>query len=193
MMANHMQTGKPTHILSGTCPPLHPSCPPHKNQHGLAYISLLFMLVLITLGLGKTLDVYGQQKQRFQEKQLLWVGTQYARAIQLYYETSPGTQKRFPPSLEALLDDTRFVVTRRHLRQLYPDPLTGKANWKLIIAAEGGIQGIASISNKMPIKQENFPLRWQTFAKATRFDNWQFVYAPKQLSGLGNEKQAIPQ
>jgi hypothetical protein len=49
---------------------------------------------------------------------------QYERAIRLYYRKT----KSYPPSIEALKNTNNV----RFLRQEYVDPLTGKADWKLI-------------------------------------------------------------
>ncbi len=147
-------------------------------QRGLAYLWLLFLLTLITLGIGRSLDWYSTVNQRQKERQLLWVGQQYVQAIRSYYQSSPGTQKRYPPTLEDLLEDKRFVTMRRHLRRLYRDPMTGQPGWTLIMAPEGGVMGVASPSARETWKQSGFPAMLAALAGKQRYNEWQFVYVP---------------
>lgn len=46
-------------------------------------------------------------------------------------------------TLEDLLEDKRYLSIKRHITTLYPAPFSGKAQWKLIPAPGGGIQGVA--------------------------------------------------
>lgn len=149
-----------------------------QRQQGLAYLWLLFLLTLLTLGLGHSLDWYSTLTQRQRERQLLWVGQQYVKAIGSYYQSSPGTLKRYPASLADLLEDKRFVTVRRHLRRLYADPITGKAEWTLIQAPEGGVMGVASTSTQPAWKRAGRPIEMKSTEDATRYDRWPFVYQP---------------
>jgi hypothetical protein len=115
---------------------------------------------------------------------LLFVGLQFRRAIQQYYENSPG-QKKYPPTLDALLLDERMPTIRRYLRRPFRDPLTNGREWGLVLAPQGGIIGVHSLAEGRPIKQENFPaeLDWQGGKR--RYIEWQFIYLPV-------EQQAVP-
>jgi hypothetical protein len=87
-------------------------------------------------------EVWVKIAHRQRVVQLDWVGRQYVEAIGSYYESSPGSVKRFPGSVADLIEDKRFVAMRRHLRQAYPNPLTGAMDWELIPAQNGGFLGI---------------------------------------------------
>jgi hypothetical protein len=57
--------------------------------------------------------------------------------------------RRRPARLEDLLQDPRYPSTRRHLRKLYADPITGQASWGLVQASDGsGIIGVHSLSDE---------------------------------------------
>lgn len=80
------------------------------------------------------------RRQRLE--QLYWAGQQFAQAIGSYYESSPGGAMAYPKTLENLLEDRRYPFVRRHLRRVYMNPFTGAADWELVKAPDGGIQGV---------------------------------------------------
>jgi hypothetical protein len=86
---------------------------------------------------------------------LLFVGGQFRTAIRSYYEAGPVAGK-FPPSLDDLLLDRRVPTPLRHLRRIFTDPVTGKPEWGLIFAPQGGVMGIYSLSEREPMKRDNF-------------------------------------
>src|SRR5207245_1886735 len=62
-----------------------------------------------------------------------------------------------PHALQDLVQDERLPVPKHHLRRLYPDPVTGKADWSLIPTPSGqAIMGVASSSQGVPIKRDGF-------------------------------------
>lgn len=65
----------------------------------------------------------------------------------------------YPKNLNDLLRDPRYLVTRRYIRKIYPDPVTNK-DFLLIFSAEGGICGVKSESKKdhleLFLKKMNF-------------------------------------
>ncbi|MDP3512497.1 MAG: type II secretion system protein [Sulfuritalea sp.] len=148
------------------------------RQGGFTYLGLLFAVALAGIVLATTGVVWSTERQREKERELLAIGEEFRRAIGSYYERSPGTVKRYPAKLEDLLKDNRFLGTRRHLRQVYRDPLTGNADWAPIPAPEGGIMGVHSLSTAEPIKQGNFPPRQVEFEGKQSYGEWRFVYRP---------------
>lgn len=86
-------------------------------------------------------------RDRDREAQLQFVGEQYRRALQSYARATPPGQSRLPTRLEQLLDDRRGPVPQQHVRQLWPDPFTGKADWELIKAGDR-ILGLHSRSER---------------------------------------------
>lgn len=150
---------------------------PVAAQGGFTYLGVLFLVVLLGLGLSGAGQLWSISSQRAKEKELLWVGQQYARALKAYHARSPGA-KRYPQELEELLEDRRFPTPVRHLRQLYRDPLTGSLDWGLVKSADGRIAGIYSQAPGTPLKQANFPLAWEEFTGMASYRDWRFVADP---------------
>jgi type II secretory pathway pseudopilin PulG len=129
--------------------------------------------VLLGLGLAGTGETWTLASRRAHEKELLWVGNQYARAIRAYYMQSPGT-RQFPAQLEDLLEDRRFPTPRRHLRQLYVDPIS-RERFDPVLSQDGRIGGVHSHSDETPLKQDNFPAKFRDFKGSTHYSDWLFI------------------
>ncbi len=128
--------------------------------------------------LAATGVMWSQMQQREKERDLLFIGNEFRKAITTYYEQTPGTVKRYPNSLNDLLKDNRQLATVRHLRRIYRDPMTASFEWGIVRATDGGVMGIYSLSNKSTIKRSGFLQRDAAFEKQTRYVDWQFVYKP---------------
>jgi hypothetical protein len=66
--------------------------------------------------------------------------------------------------------------------------MTGKADWGLVEAPEGGIMGVYSLSEAPPIKTGGFSKRDESFTDAARYAEWKFFYSPTTVTsptGLG--------
>lgn len=148
-----------------------------KQQAGMAYLALLIVIAAMGTALAATGTLWHEVQQREKERELLFVGMQYRRAIQQYYESSPG-QKKYPLTLEVLLLDERTPGIRRYLRRPYRDPLTNTPEWGLLLAPQGGIIGVHSLAAGKPIKQENFPAELEWEGGKQRYVEWQFIYLP---------------
>ncbi len=146
-----------------------------RSQRGFTYLGVLFLVALIGLALAAAGEVASTAAQREREAQLLWVGHEYRAAIGRYVLR----RRAYPQALEELLgsgpDDP---VPVRYLRRLYPDPMTGKADWVLLPAPNGGIMGIASRSTRAPLKTASFDPADQDFATAATYGDWQFTFRP---------------
>jgi type II secretory pathway pseudopilin PulG len=146
-----------------------------RAQCGFTYLGLLFAVAVLGITLATVGVVWSTQIRRDKEAELLWVGDQYRAAIGRY-RASGG---QFPLALTDLVEDSRFPVPRRHLRRLYPDPITGRADWQLIMVPGGtGIIGVASSSQDKPIKQSNFAAADAAFENAQCYCDWKFIYSP---------------
>jgi type II secretory pathway pseudopilin PulG len=154
-----------------------------RRQAGIALLAMLIVIAAMGAALGVTGSLWHEVQQREKERELLFVGMQYRRAIQQYYEAS-SSQKRYPPTLEALLLDERTPAIRRYLRKPYRDPLTNAKEWGLLLAPQGGIIGVHSLAEGKPIKQENFPtvLEWE--GGKSRYVDWQFIYVPIETKAV---------
>ncbi|WP_294772612.1 type II secretion system protein [uncultured Rhodoferax sp.] len=153
--------------------------PQSKVQGGFTYVAVLAALLLVSLGTQGVMFVASQQAQREREDVLLNIGTTYARAIGSYYRATPGSVKRWPASLEELLEDKRLLQVHRHIRELYPDPMTRSMDWELVPAPEGGIQGIRSRSSKAPLRTGPVAMDEFLLPAATRYADWTFIYRPE--------------
>jgi type II secretory pathway pseudopilin PulG len=147
---------------------------------GFTYIGLLIAIVVIGIGLAAVGPVSRTLQLREQERELLFVGDQFRRAIAAYYEATPGGLKQFPKKLEDLLRDNRYPNVQRYLRRIYLDPLTGKTQWGLVELPGIGITGVYSLSDLQPIKTANFPAQYKAFQTAKKYSDWKFVYVPSQ-------------
>lgn len=155
------------------------------RQKGFTLIAALAAMFLLALATQKVMGVVSQQTQREREAELLLVGAAYTRAIGDYYESSPGSIKRWPQSLGDLTDDKRFVVLRRHLRQAYVDPIAPGMEWGLVTAPDGGIMGVYSRSELMPIRSAAQNVGPLQLAAASHYTDWQFVYTPSSSRTTG--------
>jgi type II secretory pathway pseudopilin PulG len=146
-----------------------------NDQRGFTYLGVLIAIALIGLALGLAGESWRVSVKRDKEQDLLFIGHEFRHAISNYYYSSPGAARQFPASLEDLLKDPRFVDTRRYLRRVYPDPLTGKTKWGLISGANNSIMGVYSLSEEEPIKQANFTLEDAEFEGKRKYQDWKFV------------------
>lgn len=160
-----------------------PSCPLARGgggtaagrvQCGWVLLALLFILAALGAGMAAVGTVWTTVVQREKEAELLFVGEQYRRAIESYQQRGPGSEKPYPPSLEALLQDRRFPMPVRHLRRLYPDPMTGRPEWGLVRDDQGGIVGVHSMADGVPMKTAGFPPVQEGFEAASSYREWVF-------------------
>jgi type II secretory pathway pseudopilin PulG len=112
------------------------------TQRGFTYLGLLIAIALLGIGLAAASEVWSLTAKRQRIEHLQWVGKQYVQAIGSYYESSPGSVKVFPRAFEDLIEDRRGPLVRRHLRQPYVNPLTGKFDWEVVGPPGTGIQGV---------------------------------------------------
>jgi len=157
-------------------------------ERGFTYVGLLVAVVIMGMLLTIAGRVWTTTVQREREAQLLWVGDAYRAAIGSFYRHGG----RYPETLQQLVQDDRSPVPLRHLRQLYPDPMTGAADWTLIPAADGHISGVASRSLGVPIKRKGFELVDAIFADTDCYCDWQFIFIPRRYGRPGTPDGTVP-
>lgn len=146
------------------------------RQRGFSYLVVLIMVALLAVGLDAVFGLWSTDARREKEAQLLVIGTQYQNAINAYYANTPGTARSYPSKLDDLLEDNRLATTtRRYLRQLYADPITGRANWVEVRLTDGQIVGVHSASDATPLKQANFASSQSAFEGKTSYSDWVFL------------------
>ncbi len=143
---------------------------------GFTYVGLLLVVALAGVALAGAGTLWSTSTRRDREAELLFVGEQIQRAITSYYDQGPAGVKQFPAKLEDLLQDRRFPTTRRHLRKVFVDPVTGLREWGIVRGPGGGIAGVFSLSEATPIKRAEFPPAFQQFDAAKTYRDWRFVY-----------------
>lgn len=148
------------------------------TQRGFAWLFVLMTLAVASAAASVVAQRWSDQASREKERQLLRIGDAYARALAEYRASSPGSDKRYPPTLEQLVLDTRFVGIRRHLRTLYADPLTGHADWVLLRDGRGDIVGVRSRCEQRPWARTPQQLDHTDLPAAERYADW--VFTPRQ-------------
>jgi type II secretory pathway pseudopilin PulG len=145
------------------------------RQQGFTYVFVMALVAVLGAGLAALAPQWAEQGQREREKELLRIGELYARAIESYHTLSPGSLKRYPPSLESLVLDTRFVGTKRHMRKLYKDPMNPSKNLAIVKAPDGGVLGVYSEDPRPPFLQSPLDLGTTKLLPARRYSDWKFI------------------
>ncbi len=154
-----------------------------KSNLGFTYIGLLLFIAITGVTLTVTGLSWQYQMRADKEQQLLFVGEQFRLAIDSYYTSTTGTTKVYPVSLNDLLLDKRMPNVRRHLRQIYIDPITGKADWGFV-KQQGRIVGVFSPSSLKPFKHRGFKQADAKFSEAVSYQDWIFGKADGTKSYL---------
>ena len=148
-------------------------------QAGYAMAALLVALMVAGILLTRALPFWATFVKREREAELIWRGTQYARAIDLFRQKYGYV---FPPDVETLLEE-------RLLRKKYTDPMTADGEFQLLYAdqlnggnipsnlaeplrqlreanARGGIIGVVSRSRDSSLGR---------FNGASKYNEWAFT------------------
>ena len=148
-------------------------------MRGFTYLTVLFILAMMSAGLALIGEVWHTSNAREKEAELLHIGNEYRKAIERYYLSAPaGGPRLYPKNLADLVKDPRQPGTVRHLRRLYPDPITGSEEWGLVKSADGGFAGVYSLSEAAPLKTAGFAVRDATFEGKAKYSDWQFAFSP---------------
>jgi len=159
------------------------------RQAGFTYLTVMFIIAILLGGLAIIGETWETSARREKEAELLFIGNQYRRAIGLYYLATPGPNKMYPRQIEDLLKDPRQPGIMRHLRKLFPDPLTGKP-FVVIKGADGGVQGVNSPSDDAPLKVAGFRVRDAIFEGAQKYSEWKFIHTPPPAAAPAAAKPA---
>jgi type II secretory pathway pseudopilin PulG len=159
--------------------------PTQPAPNGFAYLSLLIFLALMGFFCAMAVQVGSLVHRRAAEQALLDVGLEFARALSSYADQTPAGMADQPLSLQELLLDTRQTERFRHLRKIYPDPMTGSTEWGLEIDPDTRrIMGVFSLSTQPPIKVGNFPRGLASLNNKKIISEWVFsadTWANKEL------------
>jgi type II secretory pathway pseudopilin PulG len=151
---------------------------------GFTYLGLVILVAIIGLVGAAGLKVGSLLQRAAAEQELLEIGAAFSEALRSYAEATPQGQPQQPPNLEALLKDPRFPSVRRHLRKVFVDPLTGKAEWGVMyIGDKTGVIGVYSLSSAQPLKVANFDARFRNFDNKKKISDWKFVATGQVVVG----------
>lgn len=147
-----------------------------SSQRGFTYAAVLAAVVIVGIAAEITYLSTARIVQADREAELLFRGQAYSRAIASYYKAN----RSYPRALDDLLVDPHSP-SRRHIRTLYPDPMTDEPGqgWLLIRSLDGGIGGVASRADGKPIKTANFPVNLNKFNGAKTYSEWIFEDIPQ--------------
>jgi type II secretory pathway pseudopilin PulG len=95
------------------------------SEAGYLLLAVVILVAIVLITLSVAAPIVAKDLRRDKEVESEHRAGQYVRAIRLYYRKT----KSYPPSMDALLKGSNNI---RYLRQNYVDPLTGKADWRII-------------------------------------------------------------
>ena len=111
--------------------------PGHSGESGYAYLMVLFLMMAMLIGSQVVLSNLATQGRRQRERETIWRGNQYIRAVRLYYRKTG----HYPQSV----DDLQKGLPGLHFLRIeaYNDPMNkDDGAWRLIyVNAAGQIIG----------------------------------------------------
>jgi type II secretory pathway pseudopilin PulG len=157
------------------------------RQRGFTMIGILFLVAGLGVAMAALGTMWHTLSKREKERELLFIGEQFRRAIESFWKAPADGVRRLPKDFDELLADPRVPTIRRHLRRVYRDPMTGEATWGTVKEPDGGISGVYSLSEEKPFKTANFPAA-ADFQKANSYRDWVFYFDAAKADAL----QAAP-
>ena len=128
-----------------------------KCERGFTFLWLIFVLAVVAAGLAAIAQPISLAAQRDREAELMFRGKEIARALSSYWAATPGDAKQLPLTLDDLVDDRRGVRSVHHLRRVYADPFTGRADWVLVTTDDGRISAVHSQSSAPALRNVDLP------------------------------------
>ncbi|MBC7702027.1 type II secretion system protein [Aquabacterium sp.] len=137
------------------------------RARGFTYLMLLWWMAVSSVLLAALGQSWAIEARRQREMELVFRGEQIKTALTAYQEATPTLPKVPPTRLEDLLEDRRGPAIKRHLRKLWPDPITG-SGWGLVRQGDF-IRGVYSQSDQQPLRAPD---------SVKRYDEWRFEQSP---------------
>jgi type II secretory pathway pseudopilin PulG len=126
-------------------------------EKGYVLLIVMMMATLLLISLAAAAPSIYVEGQREKEKELIFRGEQYARAIELFH----AQFNRYPTSVKELLHTNNMSF----LRRAYPDPMTKSGKWRFIHATGNGVILDSKILG--PPGKQNTPLAGANNAEGT--------------------------
>jgi type II secretory pathway pseudopilin PulG len=149
-----------------------------RCEAGFTYVGLVVFVAILGMVGTATLKVDGLLRRAAAEQELLEIGAAFSAALRSYAAATPQGSTPVPPTLQDLLKDPRFPGTRRHLRKIFVDPVTGGAEWGIVYQGDKvGVLAVYSLSQARPLKVANFDARFPHFENREHLSEWKFSAA----------------
>lgn len=131
---------------------------PRHPESGYALLLVFAMAAIVAITLYTQVPRVAFEAQRDKEQMLMDRGQQYVRAIRVFVRKF----NRFPATIEELENTNN----QRFLRRRYVDPMTGKADWRILHAGPGGVitDSILSAKKTDGSQPQNFVTVIPTFS-----------------------------
>lgn len=164
------------------------------RQAGFTYLGLIIFVTIIGLVGAATLKIGALLQRAAAEEELLEIGAAFSAALDSYAAATPQGASPYPPSLKELLKDPRVPGVRRHLRKIFVDPMTGKAEWGVVYLGDGttGVVAVHSLSTAKPLKVANFDSRFAGLDNADTISAWRFKARDPALGQAPGQPQPRP-
>ncbi|MFC5480684.1 type II secretion system protein [Massilia suwonensis] len=149
-----------------------------RRVAGFTYVGLIVFVAILGMVGAATVKVDSLLRRAAAEQELLEIGAAYSAALRSYAAATPKGYTPVPPTLQDLLKDPRFPGTRRHLRKIFVDPITGGTQWGIVYQGENvGVLAVYSLSQAKPLKVANFDARFPHFENREHLSEWKFSAA----------------
>lgn len=169
-----------------------PTGSPRRPARGFTYLGLLLILAVSGAALAALGSSWRVAAQRERERELLFRGEQIRAAVARFRQAQEPRQ--WPSTLEELVADGRSNPPRHHLRRLFTDPFTGRADWVLLpapAATPGTARppGFAGVRSRADVPRLDLsgggggggrgagPTAGDGATHAPRVSDWTFVHA----------------
>ena len=153
------------------------------GEAGFTYVGLVFFVAMLGLVGAATVKVDSLLRRAAAEEELLEIGAQFGEALRSYAAATPRGYPTAPPTLQDLLKDPRFPGTRRHLRKIFVDPVTGRDEWGIVYQGDKvGVLAVYSLSQAQPLKVANFDARFLNFENKEHLSEWKFTATGQGVS-----------
>jgi len=164
-----------------------------QGEAGFTYVGMVFFVAMLGLVGAATLKVDTLLRRAAAEEDLLGIGAEFSEALRSYAAATPRGYPTAPPTLQDLLKDPRFPGTRRHLRKIFVDPITGKSEWGIVYQGDKvGVLAVYSLSQAQPLKVANFDARFLNFENKEHLSEWKFTATGQGVSVTAPNNIAPP-
>jgi type II secretory pathway pseudopilin PulG len=145
------------------------------RARGFTYLAVLWLLAVLAAGSGVAAQRMTTAVQRERETEMRFRAQEIVRAIERYHARTPAGKPSWPAGLDDLVEDVRHDPPLRHLRRLYDDPFTGRADWRPLRLAGGGLVGVRSRSERPALQLAATVAATRRSGDLLRVGDWTFV------------------